>query len=236
MRGTCDCDIGSNDTLCKHTCMSAVISSIDFNVSSDSAIKFVSANTRAVMFEVATGHKPPNSWLAPSLLNDGPNSNSQIETHCAEEIAGSDENNSKVAVLQPADRAIGSSSTLPSSDAPAALDKLGALIESVCARVTEGLYKSPEIFIPALNKCTENLAEFANTETSLVTMLYSKGKHAGCKQKQAHQHPLPGRWHWEHKNYGSSGKRKQSVGRPLGNVRKILASEQQYSGSFNAVP
>lgn len=62
--------------LCKR--MSAVISSIDLNLSSESAIYVVSANTRAVMFEVVTGHRPPDNLLAPLLLNVGSNSDPQL--------------------------------------------------------------------------------------------------------------------------------------------------------------
>lgn len=38
----------------------------------------------------------------------------KIETHCAKETAGSDENNSEMAVLQPAYSATGSQGMLPS--------------------------------------------------------------------------------------------------------------------------
>lgn len=243
MRGICDCEVGSNGCLCKH--MSAVINLLDLKFSSDSAIKVVSTNTKGVMFLVATGHQPPSDWLGPLLLNDGAPLDCRIDTHCAEGMAGSGQSNSGLPVLQPADSAPDSNSTLVSCDVPAALDMWGVLMESLRARVTEGLHKSPEIFIPAVKKCAENISEFVSTESSLVSMLYTMGKYSGCEQKRTRQHLLSGRRHGgvkigvqptaiSRRKYCLSGKRKQSAGRPIGNVRKPITFEEQSSGSFNA--
>ena len=54
-RGYCTCYVGASGTLCKHA--SAVLLRADSELSS--AYSIISTETKAVLFEVATGRRPP---------------------------------------------------------------------------------------------------------------------------------------------------------------------------------
>ena len=62
-KGVCSGFIGSSGALYKH--LSAVMCKVDSCIAVSSGLKVANEESRALMFEVATGKKPEAGWLSP---------------------------------------------------------------------------------------------------------------------------------------------------------------------------
>lgn len=169
-RGFCTCYSGATGTLCKHA--SAVLLQADAELST--AYKVVSAETKAVLFEVGTGSRPSAEWLLPLR--------SMPATTATEPASSRNDGDSSDTVdYSP----VGSDSARPIIDntvednsCTLTADERQRL-ETVFSRIWKGVEEAPQVFVPACRRLIDNTEKYAATETGLVSALYTFGKYAG---------------------------------------------------------
>ena len=217
-RGYCTCYSGATGTLCKHS--SAVLLRADAEFST--AYNIVSPETKAVLFEVATGRLPAADWLLP--LSSVPSSIGTVPS-CSRQ----DEDSSDTVEYNPAE---------PASPREAAADEetdsLTAeeheRLENVFARIRKGVQEAPQVFVPACRRLVENAEKYAATETGLISALYTFGKYSGLPRARQQRSSAASNYRRRGVQIGVQptaigrrrltlpGKRKVAAGRPQGMV------------------
>ena len=166
-RGYCTCYCGSSGKLCKHA--SAVLWHADAELST--AYNVVSAETKAVLFEIGTGRRPPADWLLPLRSKSAVSENDPGHSR-------NDDDSSDTVEYSPTEPELASP-----RHAADEVDSWSAeeyeRLQSVFDRIRKGIQEAPQIFVPACRRFIENSDKYAATRTGLVSALYTFGKYSG---------------------------------------------------------
>ncbi|XP_050498792.1 uncharacterized protein LOC126879645 [Diabrotica virgifera virgifera] len=230
IRGICTCSLGTSGKMCKHS--SAVIFSLENDIKT--AYNLVCTSTKRDMLYIANGIRPPPEWFSPLQKS----LDSSIQT--LPETSGTQKYTELLAEDHGNDADSGESQTLS--------DQELAQLETLFDRIKNGAKSNPTIFVPAIQKMLFNATSFANTETGLVSALYTFGSYSGVEQKnkrtlkstksrRSHrikigvQPTAIGR-----RKYCLPGKRKVSAGRPAGSRLTIEALQPHNYTTFGHLP
>ena len=174
-RGYCTCYSGSSGKLCKHA--SAVLLHAEAELSN--GFNVFSVETKAVLFEIGTGRRPPADWLLPLHSKPGPAVRESDPTDSRNDDDSSDTVEYNHTEPEPA------SPRETTEEADTLSGEERERLESVFGRIRRGIQEAPQIFVPACRRFIENTDKFAATETGLVSALYTFGKYSGlAKAKQ----------------------------------------------------
>jgi len=234
-KGVCSCFVGSSGVLCKH--ISAVMCKVDSSISVSPGLKVANKDSRAIMFEVATGKKPSAGWLSPlKMVPHSAHSPGETDDHDSTQPDGS--------AIADAARP-GSSLDAAAEDCPAA-EWCCSVVEEFCRRVKQGLQENPAAFKPATVKMHRNLQMYAASETGLLTTLHTMGKYTGLPVKRKLT-AFSGRRHGgvmigvqptatKRRKSCLSGRRRFCGGRPVQVVKRHCALAQHDYGPLAPPP